>query len=45
MAESDTSDEELNRRVLMTFNNEFYYPRDSDSSDDQSMIDDPINIE
>ena len=44
MAESD-SDQELNNRILVTLNNEFYYPSHSDSSDDESMTDDPIAVE
>ena len=44
MAESD-SDQEMNNRILMTLNNEFYYPSHSDSSDDESMTDDPIAVE
>ena len=44
MAQSD-SDQEMNNRILMTLNNEFYYPSHSDSSDDESMTDDPIAVE
>ena len=44
MAESD-SDDSMNNRILMTLNNEFYYPSHSDSSDDELMIDDPIAVE
>ena len=44
MAESD-SDNSMNNRILMTLNNEFYYPSHSDSSDDELMTDDPIAIE
>ena len=44
MAESD-SDDSMNNRILMTLNNEFYYPSHSDSSDDELMTDDPIAIE
>lgn len=44
MAESD-SDDSMNNRILMTLNNEFYYPSHSDSSDDELMPDDPIAVE
>ena len=44
MAESD-SDQELNNRILVTLNNEFYDPSHSYSSDDDIMIDDPIAVE